>query len=192
MPNFTLIAFVFFVLKMGVAFFDFTAAEIVVDMTLALLLLQEFWRWRLPVFHSEAILWVLHLALFWLPLALLLGALGNLATLLGAEPNIALEIHLVAIGFITTILIGFGTRVTLGHSAQPPYADRLAKALFFAIEFLVLLRAAYSLQAMLSLDMQPLFDISATLWIAIFLTWAIRYGGVLYSGKKLNSIEGKR
>ncbi|MCX6073897.1 MAG: NnrS family protein [Campylobacterales bacterium] len=31
--------------------------------------------------------------------------------------------HLLVLGFLTTILIGFGTRVTLGHSGQPPHAN---------------------------------------------------------------------
>ncbi len=174
-----------FILKSFLISVDFLWLEIIVDLALAFYMFREFKRWELPMFSSPAILWVLHLALFWLPLAFLLGALSNIAVAFGASSSYFLQIHLLAIGFLTTLLIGFGTRVTLGHSGQPPHADRLVTNLFWFIQAIVLIRALYSLQLMTDLSLHWFFDLSFTAWLILFIVWAWRYGPVLYRGKKL-------
>jgi uncharacterized protein involved in response to NO len=184
--NFTAIIFAGFVLKVILSVSALVYIEIIVDIGLALFLLKEFLRWKLPIFNSPSILWVLHLALFWLPTGLFLGALASLASQISGESFLAMQIHLISIGFITTILIGFGTRVTMGHSGQPPNADKLATNIFWGVQVLVIVRALYSLQAGLDFNLFWLFDMSMTLWILIFGIWAWRYGPVLYSGKKLS------
>ncbi len=63
-PNFIKIIFILFILKSVFSSLDFKVAEIIVDILLGAYLLVEFLRWKLPVFNSPAILWVLHLALF--------------------------------------------------------------------------------------------------------------------------------
>ena len=183
--NFAAIIFAGFVLKIILSVLGLVYIEAIVDIGLALFLLKEFLRWKLPIFNSPSILWVLHLALFWLPTGLFLGALASLASQISGESFLAMQIHLISIGFITTILIGFGTRVTMGHSGQPPNADKLATNIFWGVQVLVIVRALYSLQAGLDLNLSWLFDVSMTLWIFIFGIWAWRYGPVLYSGKKL-------
>ena len=123
-----------FLLKTAVAAAELTWVEIVIDLLLGIVMLKEFLHWKLPIFNSPSILWVLHLALFWLPAGLILGALGEIAALLTQTHLALMQTHLLAIGFMTTILIGFGTRVTLGHSGQPPNADRFATNLFWFIQ----------------------------------------------------------
>ena len=184
--NFAGIVFGGFVFKVLLDILGFIYAEILVDIALALFLLKEFLRWKLPIFNSPSILWVLHLALFWLPAGLFIGALANLASQISGESFIAMQIHLVLIGFITTILIGFGTRVTMGHSGQAPHADKLTTNIFWAVQVLVIVRALYSLQAGLNLNLPWIFDASIALWLLIFGVWAWRYGPVLYSGKKIS------
>jgi uncharacterized protein involved in response to NO len=165
----------------------FYYVEIILDFGLALYLLKEILRWKLQPLQSPAILWVLHLALLWLPVALFIGALATLAEVLNGSSFAAMQIHLLSIGFLTTVLIGFGTRVTLGHSGQPPHADRFTTTIFWLIQIIVLFRALYSLQLGLGLDLFWLFDASMTLWILLFVVWAWRFAPVLYFGKKLNS-----
>jgi uncharacterized protein involved in response to NO len=184
---FTLIVFMLLLLKSFDSILGLTYFEVFVDMALAFYLLQEFLRWKLPIFQSPPILWILHLALFWMPAAFFLGGLATLTESLTGNSFAALQVHLLAIGFLTTVLIGFGTRVTLGHSGQPPHADGYATNLFWLIQLLVVIRALYSLQMGAALDLFWIFDLSMTLWILLFILWTWRFGAVLYSGKKLSS-----
>ncbi len=183
---FTAIVFSLLLLKSFDALLSLTYFEVFVDIVLALYLFKEINRWKLPIFQSPAILWILHLALLWLPTALFIGALSTLAQEISGNSFAFMQIHLLAIGFLTTVLIGFATRVTLGHSGQPPHADKFTTNLFWFIQAVVLIRALYSLQMGLDLNLFWLFDFSMTLWIILFGAWAWRFAPVLYSGKKLN------
>lgn len=183
--NFVKIIFVLFILKSIFSSLDFKIAEIIIDILLGVYMLLEFRRWELPIFSSPAILWVLHLALFWLPTAFFLSAL-SLATELILEINFYfLNIHLLAIGFLTTILIGFGTRVTLGHSGQSPDADRLATNIFWFVQVVVVLRMLFSINIAFGWGADFLFDISFGAWLILFLVWTARYGKVLVFGSKI-------
>jgi len=183
--NFVKIIFVLFVLKSIFAASDIKSVQIVVDLLLALYMFVEFKRWDLHPLQSPPILWVLHLALFWLPLAFFISALSLGAELLLDTSFYFLNIHLLGIGFLTTLLIGFGTRVTLGHSGQPPQADKLATKIFFSIQIVVLLRALYSINIAFGWGLNFLFDISFTAWLLLFLVWGGRYFKVLVFGSKL-------
>ncbi|MEA3370107.1 MAG: NnrS family protein [Campylobacterota bacterium] len=183
--NFVKIVFVLFILKSIFSSVDLKIAEIIIDLLLGVYLLLEFRRWELPIFSSPAILWVLHLALFWLPTAFLLSAISLTTELLLGTSFYFLNIHLLAIGFLTTLLIGFGTRVTLGHSGQPPHADKLAANIFWFVQVVVVLRALYSVNIAFGWGLNFLFDISFTAWLILFIVWGVRYGKVLVFGTKL-------
>lgn len=165
------------------AVFAFTAGEAVVGILLALYLFREFLRWKLHPFQSPAILWVLHLALFWLPIGFLIGSLTQIAEMMYGVSFLFAEIHLLVLGFLTTVLIGFGTRVTLGHSGQPPHADPLAIVLFWWTQLLVLVRFALSVDTAFGAAHGWLFDAAAFGWIVLFVVWGGRYGKTLVFGK---------
>ncbi len=183
--NFVKIVFTLFILKTLFASLDIKVAEVVVDLILGAYTLYEFRRWELPVFSSPAILWVLHLSLFWIPTAFLLSAISLVTEMLLGTSFYFLNIHLLAIGFLTTVLIGFGTRVTLGHSGQPPHADKLVTNLFWFIQVVVILRALFSINVAFGWGLNFLFDISFSAWLILFLIWGGRYGKVLLFRTKL-------
>ncbi|MEO1953296.1 MAG: NnrS family protein, partial [Campylobacterales bacterium] len=164
---------------------DIKIAEILVDISLALYMFIEFKRWELKPFQSPAILWVLHLCLFWLPTAFLLSSITLIGELTLDTSFYYLNVHLLALGFLTTVLIGFGTRVTLGHSGQPPMADALTTKLFLFTQVVVLLRALYSLNIGFGWGANFLFDITFSAWLILFLIWGFVYGRVLVFGTKL-------
>ena len=183
--RFVKIVFIMFILKALLVIIEFKVEEMIVDILLGGYLLVGFLRWKLEPFKAPAILWILHLALLWLPLSFFLSAMS-----LGAEMVLGISLyffnlHLLAIGFLTTVLIGFGTRVTLGHSGQPPHADKFAIAIFVFIQFVVLARALYSFNISFGWDLNFLFDISFTAWLLLFIVWGARYGKVLVFGKKI-------
>lgn len=93
-----------------------------------------------------------------------------------------LGLHLVALGFLTTILIGFGTRVTYGHSGQVPQASGLVLYLFYFTQLVVLSRFLYSLNLGFSWSFEFLFDISITAWLILFILWAYKFIPTLIKG----------
>jgi uncharacterized protein involved in response to NO len=99
---------------------------------------------------------------------------------------LALDIHSMLLGFVFTILIGFGTRVTLGHSGNQMHADKWVKMLFIWTQVVVAIRLLTSLVVALSWNFMILFDISASVWLVMFIAWAIRFFAVLITGKKLS------
>ena len=182
--NFVKIIAVLFVLKTIFSIVDIKVVEIVIDILLAIYLSYEFLRWKLNPLHSPSILWVLHLALFWLPMAFLLSAISLSAELFLDTSFYFLNVHLLAIGFLTTLLIGFGTRVTLGHAGQVPNADKFTTNIFLFLQVIVLLRGLFSFNIAFGWNMNFLFDISITAWILLFLVWMFRYAKVLVFGTK--------
>jgi uncharacterized protein involved in response to NO len=145
------------------------------------LLLKEMIRWKLPWNSSEPIVWILHLAIHWLPMALIFGGFAKLAELIFEKSFLSLHIHLVVLGFLTTILIGFGTRVTLGHSGNMMVIGKYTKIVFYLTQIVLYFRIIYSFSGS-----SMLFDITSALWMGLFLAWGYRYLPVLVSGKRLN------
>ena len=164
----------------------YTNSSFIVDILLALLIGKELLRWKLGFNNPNPLLWVLHTGLYWVPLAFLIGGLTNLATLLTGIDFFALDIHTLILGFVFTILIGFGTRVTLGHSGNNMMADKWTKYLFYSTQLIVLLRILVSIAVAFGMNFIVLFDITATAWILMLIAWAVRFFPVLIKGKKLN------
>jgi len=144
------------------------------------LLAKEMIRWKLPFFKNEPIIWILHIAIYWLPLGLIMGGVSLIAQMVFKSSFLALDLHLVLLGFLTTILIGFGTRVTLGHSGNRMFIDTATKVIFYLTQIVLYFRIIYSFSGSL-----VLFYISVALFISIFLAWGIKYLPVLVSGKRL-------
>jgi uncharacterized protein involved in response to NO len=127
---------------------------------------------------APAILSILMVAFIWLEIGfvvLFLEALLEVTTL-------KLALHIFAIGFVANLLIGFGSRVVMGHAvpAQRIEADMLTKYLFILTQIIVIARVVASV---LFLNNSSFFmgflHISAWLWIVLFIGWIVRYGKTL-------------
>ncbi|WP_457747250.1 NnrS family protein [Sulfurimonas sp.] len=184
-PKFIKVVFGLFLLTSVFSSSGFKVGEIIIDLILAAYMFWEFRRWELHPLQSPPILWVLHLALFWLPVAFFISAITLTAEIFQETSFYFLNIHLLAIGFLTTVLIGFGTRVILGHSGQPPHGDSIATKIFYFIQAVVILRALFSLNIAYGWGLNFLFDISFTAWLLLFLVWGGRYFKTLIYGTKL-------
>lgn len=183
-PRFVESVFVLLVLKTLFAVISFSIAEAAVSIILALYLFREFFSWKFSTFRAPAILWILHLALYWLPAALILGAIFQILETLHGTSFLFAGTHLLVLGFLTTVLIGFGTRVTLGHSGQPPHADSLAVILFGWTQLVLLSRLALSINNGYALTYGWLFDLTSAAWVILFIVWGGRYGKILVYGKQ--------
>lgn len=156
-----------------------------VDIALAYLIGKELRSWKLPFPNPDPLLWILHIALYWIPVAFGFIALTNFITLVSDVSFLALDMHILTLGFICTILIGFGTRVTIGHSGNMMKSDQWIKGLFIWTQVVVAMRILVSFVAALGWDFMVLFDISATVWLIMFIAWGVRFFAVLITGKKL-------
>jgi len=116
---------------------------------------------------------------------LLLGGLVRLVESVSEMNFMQMDVHMLVLGFVTTMLVGFGTRVTLGHSGQPPHADATTLKVFYLLQIVVVGRILFSLFMGFNASMFWMFDLSITLWLLLFIFWGVRFGPVLLTGKKL-------
>ncbi len=156
------------------------------DFILSYLMTKEIMRWKLPFPHPNPMIWILNLALFWIPIAFFISGLSNLLTLIDKTNFLFLDFHTLILGFIFTILIGFGTRVTLGHSGQEIKADKWTVLLFYWTQVVIITRILTSLAVSSGWDFFVFFDISVTVWLVMFGLWARRFFGILIFGKKID------
>jgi uncharacterized protein involved in response to NO len=156
----------------------------VVDFIFVYLLGNEILNWQLPFPNRNPMLWILHLSLFWIPVAFLFSGVSNFISLFFGVNFLFLDIHILMLGFIVTIFIGFGTRVTLGHSKSQIVADMWTKVLFVWTQVVVISRIVTSIIVAFGWNFLYWFDISVTVWLVLFGLWAYRFLGLLIFGRK--------
>lgn len=156
-----------------------------IDLVLAIFIAKEIYRWKLPYTSKNAMLSILHLAILWIPLTFLISFISKALSLFNNNIFLALDIHSLMLGFLFTVLIGFGTRVTIGHSGNMMQDTPYIKFLFIFTQVVVLSRIAVSLTASLGYNFMIIFDISVTVWLLMFIFWLYKFFAVLVFGKKL-------
>jgi uncharacterized protein involved in response to NO len=87
-------------------------------------------------------------------------------------------LHALALGYFTTVLVGFGTRVILGHSGRTPKADAYAVTLFGLIQAMALIRIIAGIFPQFGY-LHAVLTVAA-LWIVIFGLWSKRYIHILF------------
>lgn len=143
------------------------------------ILTYELIKWKFPYKKSPPILWVLFLALWWAPIGFGLFTLQTILELFGSTFYLEkAPIHALALGYFTTVLIGFGTRIILGHSGRTPRADGYATALFVLIQVMVLMRLIAGVLG--GVGYLHLIVTSAGLWVLVFALWSKRYLHMLF------------
>lgn len=162
-----------------------TNSSFFIDFIIAYLIGKELLRWSLPFPKENPLLWILHISLYWVPVAFALSGLSNLISLFSNVYFLALDIHVMLLGFVLTILIGFGTRVTLGHSGNNMSSDKWMVALFIWTQVVVVLRIVTSFAVAFGLNFMILFELTALAWLILFIAWSVRFLAVLVKGKKL-------
>jgi uncharacterized protein involved in response to NO len=178
------IVFTVFLFITLTSIFNILQLSILLNLILGAFLFYEFKRWQLHPFQSPPILWVLHVALFWLPIGFFFTGISQILELILNTSFYFLGIHLLALGFLTTVLVGFGTRVILGHSNQAPNGDKLATKIFYFIQVIVLLRIFFSLDIAFGFGFNFLFDITLSSWLLLFIIWGGRYHNTLLYKQK--------
>lgn len=170
--------------KVCFVIFDHPLSNLLIDTALLILFTRELWRWKLPLFKVPAIIWILYLALLWIPIGFFFSTLIDLSILFWGQTFVVekVVIHTFALGYFTTILIGFGTRVVLGHSGRTPNADKIAIALFIFLQLIVLIRLFASVSSNFGFDYIFWINHSALLLVFALFAWSIKYLWILIKG----------
>jgi uncharacterized protein involved in response to NO len=146
------------------------------DAPLAVAALYLTYVWGLRRSLRIPILGVLHIGFAWLGIAMLLFAVQSFALFLSRGTMFIwglAPLHALTLGCFATLLIGMGTRVTMGHSGLPVQVDTPVKLMFAGIQLAALLRV---LADMLPLQTRHwLYLAAAASWLACFVPWVSRY-----------------
>ena len=172
------------VLKVVLLTFDNVKLNLIADIPLFILIVKELIKWKLPTFKVPAIMWVLYLGLYWIPVAFFISIIES--TMAFISPEIFFEkvvIHTIALGYFVTVLVGFGTRVILGHSGSTPHANKFAIFIFIFVQIVVLFRIFASFSLNLELNYITLLNLTAILLIFGLLLWSSKYITILLKGK---------
>lgn len=134
-------------------------------------------RWQGGQTLSEPLLWVLHLGYGFLPLGALFGAFAifwsDLLSAVAAQ-------HLWMAGAFGLMSMAMMTRATLGHTGQELRAGRGTLAIYLALIGSVFARLAAGFWSDAAMT---LYTVSACLWIAAFVGFALFYGQALMKPK---------
>lgn len=143
------------------------------DLPLALASLYLSYLWGFRRSLRIPLLAVLHVGYAWMGLAMFLFAVQSLLALLDQSLMGLAPLHALTIGCYATLMIGMGTRVTLGHSGLPFIINTPIKLMFVGIQCVALLRIAADL---LPAHWSPWLHIAAALgWLGCFAPWVRRY-----------------
>jgi uncharacterized protein involved in response to NO len=138
----------------------------------ALAHLARWWLWQPWVTLRTPLVWVLHLAYFWIPVHLAMracAAMGWMATSPAA--------HALTVGAIGGLVIGMMTRTARGHTARPLRAGRwdvVAYVLVALAAFVRVLGPVVAPAALLDVILG-----SGVLWSAGFAVYFVAYWNVL-------------
>jgi uncharacterized protein involved in response to NO len=137
------------------------------------LMLVRLAGWKGWLVRQEPLLWILHLSILWVPVALLLLA----GSLFAGWPSNAWS-HAAGTGAVACLILGVISRVALGHSGRPLVLPKGMVFAFVAIHLAALVRV---LTAFEIIPWHPGIGGSALLWLVAFGIFLYRYTAILAS-----------
>lgn len=139
----------------------------------AILMTVRLAGWKGWLTRREPLLWILHLSILWVPVALVLLA----GTLLADWPSNAWS-HAAGAGAISCLILGVIARVSLGHTGRPLILPRGMVLAFVALHLAAAIRV---LTALTVIPWHAGVGTSTLLWLLAFGMFLIRYTGILAS-----------
>jgi len=124
----------------------------------------------------------LHLAFGWIGIGYLLLALSGLGLY-----SVSTAMHAIAIGGMSSLILGMMTRTTIGHTGRPMRAERHERLIFLAIQAAAVARV---LANVLPVQLRTaLLLISGACWMLAFATFLWRFAPLL-SQARIDQREG--
>ena len=128
--------------------------------------------WYVPRLRKSPIIWILHLAYFWICLGFIMTALSSLQLI-----SVQIALHTFTVGGLGTIIYGMITRVSLGHTGRPLYLNR------WIVRAYVLFNLSAITRVLIPTFLPTLYasaiQVSAVLWIVAFVLFIWIYGPML-------------
>ncbi|MBN9463166.1 MAG: NnrS family protein [Burkholderiales bacterium] len=128
--------------------------------------------WNPWATRGTPILWILHLSYAWIPIGLVLLALGAVGIL---APSAGL--HALTVGAIGGLIIGMITRTALGHTGRPLKAGRVEVTAYVLVQAAVVLRLVPMLAT--ALPYLPWTIAAAIAWSLAFTVYFAKYAPML-------------
>ncbi len=139
----------------------------------AMLLLLQLARWQGRHTLPDALLWVLHVAYLWIPVALLLKT----AWLFGVQLPPTSWLHALGSGAMATMILGVMSRASLGHTGRPLEASR---ATTLAYLLLTLAAASRVFGPVVAPQLWSLWiNLATILWSLAFTLFVVLYAPIL-------------
>ena len=145
----------------------------------AALMLIRLYHWKGWLVRHEPLLWILHLSILWVPLALVLLA----GTLLAGWPASAWT-HAAGTGAVACLVLGVIARVSLGHTGRPMVLPKGMVLAFAAIHLAALTRVVTAFEG---LPWYAGVTASGLLWALAYAIFLARYTAILASPR----VDGK-
>lgn len=141
--------------------------------TAAVLMLLRLAGWKGWLFRKEPLLWVLHLSILWVPVALVL----LVGSIVAGWPNSAWT-HAAGTGAVGCMILGVIARVSLGHTGRPLVLPRGMVTAFVMVHLAALVRVVTAFDV---IPWHAGMGISSLLWIVAFGIFLGRYARILAS-----------
>lgn len=139
----------------------------------AVLMLVRLANWKGWLVRSEPLLWILHLSILWVPVALLMLA----GSLLAGWPSNAWT-HAAGTGAVGCLILGVIARVSLGHTGRPLVLPKGMVLAFVAVQLAAVIRVVTAFDV---IPWHPGIGTSTALWVIAYVIFLVRYTGVLAS-----------
>lgn len=191
-PKLLDIVMLLLVLKVFLLSFDNAKLNLIADIPLFIFITKELFRWKMPTFRTPPIVWILHLGLYWIIIGFFISIIEGIMAFV--NPNFYFEkavLHTFAVGYFVTVLIGFGTRVILGHSGRKIETNKFAITIFIAVQILAIFRILSSIVSNFSLDYLLFINLSALILVLALVIWSAKYLIILVENEKKEEINTK-
>lgn len=153
-----------------------------VDLPAAVAALRLTQLWRLKDSFAVTLVAVLHVGFAWVGVGFVLFSAHSLHLLAGGGGLGLAPLHALTLGYVSSTIIGMGTRVTLGHSGLPVSGDGVMWPVFWMVQAAACLRIAGEF-----LHWPGAFNLSflaALLWLGAFALWAANYAPHLWRPRR--------
>jgi uncharacterized protein involved in response to NO len=145
----------------------------ILAVTAAVLMLVRLAGWKGWLFRKEPLLWVLHLSILWVPIALFLLA----GSILAGWPATAWT-HAAGTGAVGCLILGVIARVSLGHTGRPLVLPGGLVTAFIMIHLAALVRVITAFDV---IPWHAGVGVSSLLWVLAFGIFLVRYTRILAS-----------
>ncbi|MYM22637.1 NnrS family protein [Duganella sp. FT135W] len=118
------------------------------------------------------LLWILHLAFGWIGLGYILLALS-----VWGVCSTSTAMHAIAVGGMSSLILGMMTRTSIGHTGRPMRAEHNERLIFLSIQGAAVTRV---LANILPFEARvPLLIVAGCLWSLAFLVFIVRFAPFL-------------